>query len=332
VGEQATVNTTTRGFGASGIANINAREIKVIGSINSSALKPSTNGQAIFQTPSVPSGSPGELNIRSEHLTLTDGGQLSVTNEGTSTVAGTLRVNSSLISLENKSSINASTASGEGGDIFLTSDTLNLRDSSITATASDNGNGGNITIATNILTSKNSNIIANAYLGRGGNIKINAQGVFPSGDSQITASSEKGINGTVKINTQERYLNQIPSPTTAFSQNPEIVSVCQGRSNSEKAQFVITGTGGLPPSPEDLPDIHGLWQQNPIATAAQETDSKNSEDTTAIVEAQGWIQNPDGSIVLTAEPNAINAGAAVSANPCQSENSGIQVSQNKAQQ
>jgi large exoprotein involved in heme utilization and adhesion len=88
-----------------------------------------------------------------------------------------------------------------------------------------------------------------------------------------------------------------------------------GRS-SGNSEFFITGTGGLAASPENLPDTQSTWQRNSHEKSSQFT---TSPDTTEIIEAQGWVKNPDGSITLTAQANVVNPDATQSANSCNSD-------------
>ncbi|MBD2247799.1 filamentous hemagglutinin N-terminal domain-containing protein [Nostoc sp. FACHB-888] len=319
VGEQATVNTSTIGSGLPGFVTINASDIEINGGDISSAVVSEQDDQQLIAAPSEQNGTSGQITINAESLKLTQG-IISVRNQGTSE-AGTLRVNSRFISLNNKSSINASTASGEGGDIFLTSGYLRLRDSSITATAGNNGNGGNIRIATNIITATDNNAItANAFRGRGGNIRIDTKGLFVSPDTQITASSERGINGTVEINVQDRNPSQTKVQPEAIAQTPEVVPVCQGDSGGVASTFVNTGAGGLATSSDNQLDNSSTWQRNSNPVQAiddwEQSKPSNTEEPIEIVEAQGWILNADGDVVLTAQADPPSPYAEVSPSRC----------------
>jgi large exoprotein involved in heme utilization and adhesion len=150
----------------------------------------------------------GSVTINTKKLWVTDGGSITVKNEGIGN-AGNLFVNAETIALNN-GQITAGTTQGEGGNLFLQGNTLLLRDgSSITATAGGIGAGGNITIQAPIIVGlENSDIIANAINGKGGMIQINTQSIWGlkyrdrlTADNDITASSEFGINGNVTLNT-----------------------------------------------------------------------------------------------------------------------------------
>ncbi|PSB42045.1 hypothetical protein C7B80_28795 [Cyanosarcina cf. burmensis CCALA 770] len=129
-----------------------------------------------------------------------------------------------------------------------------------------------------------------------------------------------GINGTVQINT----LLVNPSPDLVqpevIRSTPEIASVCQGRSNTAASEYVITGTGGIPSSPDDLLSSNGGWHDNSISPIADEDlgepNSSIPREPTQLIEAQGWKQNPDGTIILTAEPNTAIPDSSVATLSC----------------
>jgi filamentous hemagglutinin family protein len=318
VGDMARVSTSTRGFGSAGIVTINASHVEVKGSVESSAVRASTDTQKLFGAPPVPSGSPGEVNINTENLRITDGGQVSVTNRGTSTNAGRLTINARSITLDNKGSIAASTASGEGGNIFLNIQALQLRhNSSITSTASTKGDGGNININTDILFAlENSSITANAFEGQGGNVKINTQGFFLSPDSKITASSEKGINGSVQISTlQIDFTKAAIVPPTINT--PIVVQACATQSEAISSNLVNRGTGGIPQSPRDPLNSSLGWhdERQPVSTQKSEL-STETEPTQEYLEAQGWKNNRDGTVSFTITPDEVTAYSSLSEPPC----------------
>lgn len=254
-----------------------------------------------------PTGDAGDLQITTQNLLVSDGAAISVENVGSGN-AGQLKIQASSITVE-RGTVRASSKSGEGGNIFLRSHSLQLRqDSNMTATAlGSNGNGGNININTDLLSVlEGSQITANAVQGRGGNIQIKTQGLFRSPDSKITATSDFGINGTVRINTLLANPVSDTLEPQSISKASEIASVCQGRSNTAASKFVITGTGGIPPSPDELLYTNSGWHDNSVLANAsknlRQTEPITTNEPTQLIEAQGLKQNPDGTIILTAEP------------------------------
>ncbi|BAY47724.1 hemagglutination activity domain protein [Scytonema sp. HK-05] len=226
--------------------------------------------------------------------------------------AGNIEVNARSIRLDNQGTITTETKSGEGGNITLKARDIVLRNNSnITAsagTAQAGGNGGNIKIDTDVLVSaKNSDITANAFEGNGGNIRINTQGLFLSPDSDITANSERGLDGVVEINTPGIdpssglvNLPEAPPDDTRLAQG------CQAGGTQQQNQFIITGRGGLPPSPLEMltPDA----VQVDLVTLKPERENRKNANVTStttatpepIVEATGWVVNAKGEVVLIA--------------------------------
>ncbi|MBX9256252.1 filamentous hemagglutinin N-terminal domain-containing protein [Desmonostoc muscorum CCALA 125] len=280
-------------------------------------------------------GNSGSVTINTKRLNLREGTLINVSNFGSGD-AGNLNINAEYISLDN-SIVAAATESGKGGNIFLNSNVLQLsNNSSINATARELGfpsdissnstrrnlnDAGNININTIIfIASKKNNITANAFEGRGGNIKINTQGLFISPDTKITASSQRGINGTVQVNFQNRNPSLTKVQPQAIAQAPEIVSVCQGRSRGIASTFVNAGAGGLAASSGNQLDSSSTWQRNSTPLGAidnlEQSNLSTTEEPIEIVEAQGWIRNADGDVVLTAEADPPSPYAEVSASKC----------------
>ncbi|MBD6620643.1 filamentous hemagglutinin N-terminal domain-containing protein [Komarekiella sp. 'clone 1'] len=331
VGDMARVSTSTRGFGSAGIVTINASHVKVKGSVESSAVRASTDTQKLFGAPPVPSGSPGEVNINTVSLLITDGGQASVTNEGTSSDAGTLTINARSITLNNKSSITATTASGEGGNIDINSQNLQLRNSTISATAEGNSNGGNIDINTLLLTgSENSSIKANAVEGNGGNININTQILIFSPNSFITASSQLGVDGTVNINfTNQDPTRGVMTVPKIVQQPPKMASVCVAQSGTGR-ELLTVAKNSPPPNFDEQLYSQPFVQRNSISVESTEPPTKSQsskiKETTKIVEAQGWVINSKGNVELVATtPNQAAHNSFLAANSCSSVGSVAEV-------
>ncbi len=228
--------------------------------------------------------------------------------------------------LENEVAIAAETASGNGGNIQLKAPDLILlrRNSNISTTAGSKGaggDGGNITINTsNLVALENSDITANAFAGKGGRVLITAQAIFGAQSrteetpkSDITAISQIGgpeLSGTVELNTPD------VDPSSGLIELPQTVVDISGLSdrrcspNAQQSSFVVTGRGGLPPSPteplDDNPYLVDLVNINPQPqvnrAGSQQVSRGESPQIAEIVEAQGWIINDKGQVVLVANP------------------------------
>jgi filamentous hemagglutinin family protein len=322
VGDKASVDTSTYGFGDGGTIIINASDLKISGSVNSSALKASSDIQRFFRSPSTPSGSSGEVNISTKTLEVLSGGEIAVKNKGTGN-AGTLTINAGSINLNNDGAIAASTASGEGGNISLEARSVQLRDNSfITATAqSGQGNGGNINIKSGtVVLLEDSRITANAFEGRGGNINIDTQGLFVSPNSSITASSAKGVNGIVTVNTGEMNFVNTVALKTGFNNN-DTSKFCADSESREQLQ--IAGSGGIPASPSDSFNSLDGWSDDRkpnTNTTQSETNTSSTQNLVApeYIEAQGSISNNDGTISFTDVPSDTTPYSSLSSAPCHS--------------
>jgi filamentous hemagglutinin family protein len=281
-------------------------------------------GSGIFASTNPGSnGVGGDINIDPQTVTIADGARISVDSQGQGN-AGNIRLQAESLTL-NQGAISATTTSGEGGNLFLeVRDLLLLRNNSqISTNAGGTGNGGNITIAAQFIVAnpfENSDITANAFAGRGGNINIRTQGLFGIEPrvrltplSDITASSELGVRGTIAINSPEvdpnRGTTELPQTFAA----PPILQGCQAGNPQAASSFVDVGRGGLPPNPVETLSDEAVWQDlRPIAPASsdrrqatQRQSKRHSEPLSAsvtepIVEAQGWLIDARGQVVLTA--------------------------------
>ncbi len=238
--------------------------------------------------------------------------------------AGTMNITANSIKLNNQGSIIARTISGEGGNITLVARDLILlyRNSIISAEAfTGKGNGGNISIDPPfVIGSGNSDIVADAFGGNGGNINITADSIIglkfrplrtPLND--ITASSKFGLQGNVVINTPE------VDPSSGLLILPEefvdvqqlVDPTCKADLAQNQSQFVVTGRGGLPPKPNEtlrgegiLTDWVSLDSELEVSESKNNTAiSVNNSAPKTIVEAQGWVIDSQGKVVLVAAAN-----------------------------
>jgi filamentous hemagglutinin family protein len=320
-GAQISASTSSRGNG--GDLRITAPEsITLTG--NGSLISAETSG----------SGTGGDLTLKTGTLTVNDNAQVTVSSSQTGN-AGSITVEADAIRLDNKGKISADT-SGGGGNIELRSRDLILRHgSSITTNARGSSiTGGNITIDTDNLVAvpnENSDISANAEDSFGGRVIVNASGIFgtqfrdaPTPLSDITASSELSpqFNGTVELNTPGIDLNRGLMNLPTAPVDTEVSQVCQAGTRQNQNSFIITGRGGLPPNPRqflrsravevdwvtlDAPannlteDVQNRERQQQ-RSGEQTSKSANNVNTQSseIVEAQGWVVEANGNIILVA--------------------------------
>jgi large exoprotein involved in heme utilization and adhesion len=291
------------------------------------------------QTTATATGNVGNINIEVQVLAVRNNASITVEDrstrvdgQGTEPI-GNINIQTESFTID-RGIISAETASTNGGNIALdVQDLLLLRNGSLISTNAGTvgagGNGGNITFNGNFIVAvpkENSDITANAFTGQGGRVEINAQSVFGiqarpqlTPLSDITASSERGIAGVVSINTPDvdpnRGLVQIPVDVTDAS--GLIVQTCPtGNTTANQSnEFVITGRGGLPPTPSEAVNRDAI-QVDLVTTNAEEQPSisPNQPDQTSsprttpatrlthapLVEAQSWQLGADGRVVLVA--------------------------------
>ncbi|HEY9800382.1 MAG TPA: S-layer family protein, partial [Leptolyngbyaceae cyanobacterium] len=307
-------------------------------------------------------GDGGKISIDPRTLVILDHAGIGVNSEGKGK-GGDININSDNLTLDNHAFISAETASNQGGSIFLKIGDLLLlrRKSNISTnagTAQAGGDGGDIKIDSDFivaLPSEDSNITANAFTGRGGNVNISATSIFgmkyrksPTLRSDITASSQFGITGNVTLNTPNvdpsHGLVELPKnvvdPTEQIAQNP-----CQ---RGLASKFIITGRGGLPPSPNeatssdtvrvdlvepapggagaqrrstspslrDAPRTETLTRTSTLSGQGSEEKGKSSVSK-SIVPAQGWIFDKNGEVMLTGyDPTGTGSQRPVNSDGC----------------
>jgi filamentous hemagglutinin family protein len=277
------------------------------------------------------SGAAGNLTLETDRLTLRDGAEIGVNNQGKGD-AGNLEVIARNLLLDNQAVLSATTTSGQGGNITLTIDDLLLlrRNSQISTTAGldrAGGDGGNISIDSDLIVAvpdEDSDITANAFLGRGGKIDIKTQGLFGlefrnfrTPLSEITASSEFGIAGVVNIDILDvdpaQGLTELPANIVDVSR---LIGQDFCRVVGKNSEFVVTGRGGLPTSPNETLKANAPWEDLRVdeskptdfklpSSARSEQPKMEDSQAERIVEAQGWISMPNGNVLLTAKPATV---------------------------
>jgi filamentous hemagglutinin family protein len=318
--EGGVLGTSTVSTGSAGSVTVNASDSIEIrgrsaGSINPSRIVSTAEifdpvTQATFRLPAIPSGDAGSLTINTPSLRITDGAFVTVKNDGPG-IAGDVQINANSIGLDNQGSITASTASGNGGDIRLNlQDSLLLRHGSkLSVTAAGTGNGGNLSINTPVLVGlENSDIIANADLGNGGNIQINTQGIFGlenrpelTPESDISASSQFGVSGSITINNPnaDSSLGIVELPQDPIDPSQDIGRGCGEIADS---QFIASGRGGIPESPDATIQSSRIWNDLRDLPAVESSEMADTATVPAmpLVEATTWVRNDRGQVELVA--------------------------------
>ncbi|QDL12866.1 filamentous hemagglutinin (plasmid) [Brasilonema octagenarum UFV-E1] len=308
----AQLTAQTLGQGNAGTIKVNATDFVNISSNSSNG------NRGLFVSSQSPTGTAGDIIVTSPRVTLDNSGTLNA--ESTSGNGGNINLNvRDLLLLRRGAQISTTAGNQQNG-----------------------GDGGNITInAPNGFIvappKENSDITANAFTGRGGQVQINAQSIFgiqprsqltPQND--ITASSELGISGTVQINTPDIDPTKGLVPLTV-----DVVDVARlvdenVCARTAKSSFTYTGRGGLPPSPNNTLNSDAVWEDwrltavprgnsgSPLGIRGQEGERERGREgeklqnpnlvntpTGEIVEAQGWVVNANGDVILVADVPAV---------------------------
>ncbi|MFB2898414.1 filamentous hemagglutinin N-terminal domain-containing protein [Aerosakkonemataceae cyanobacterium BLCC-F50] len=282
-------------------------------------------------------GKAGTLKVDADSIRLDNSSGLTA---DTKAGGGSIELSSQSITLRGGSSITTNATGGEsGGNIKMQTGFLQLRNGSRITTNAEGENviGGNITLnADAIVGLENSDITANSKNSQGGNITINTQGIFglqtrtreelqrllntndptlldprnlPTSDITATGANSS-LSGNLAINTPE------VNPSSGLANLPAnpvdattlVASTCRPR-GEEQGEFIFTGRGGLPPSPNELIRNEATWMDlREIALSegrgAEEQRSRGAgenRELTSIVEAQGWMKNSQGQVVLVAQ-------------------------------
>jgi large exoprotein involved in heme utilization and adhesion len=271
---------------------------------------------------------------------------LFVNSQSTTGTAGDIIVTSPRVTLDNSGTLNAQSASGNGGNINLQTDLLLLRRgaqiSTTAGTARDGGNGGNINIDAPsgfivAVPRENSDITANAFTGSGGRVQIIAFGIFgmtvrsredlarllgtldptqldprllPTSDITAISQTNPSLNGQVTTITPDVDPNSGLVNLPAVPVDTEVAQGCTAGGSQATSEFIVTGRGGLPPNPGDTLSTDAvqvdLMSLNPeVNKPSTPAVSTNLTSSAPLVEAQGWVIDANGKVVLTANASTV---------------------------
>lgn len=188
---------------------------------------------------------------------------------------------------------------------------------------------------------ENSDITANAFEGKGGNVNITASAIFglvprsreelqtlvgtenpseldpsrlPSNDVTAISKTNPSLSGQVTFNILDtdprQALTDLPKAIVDVSRL--IAQGCSGSGSNVgegKSEFIITGRGGLPPQLGDPLRTEAIVANDGTLGAGEKNRSSSvtakvttPSTSTQLVEAQGWVFNNKGEIVLTSQP------------------------------
>ncbi|MEH2079039.1 MAG: filamentous hemagglutinin N-terminal domain-containing protein [Nostoc sp.] len=317
---------STKGSGSAGNLDITTGQLIV----RNGAITVSSEVRegVTYEVPVPVLGKAGELNITARSILLDNQGKLtsnSKSGEGGDII---LQVRDLLLMRRNSQISTNGGGDKTGGNItikapngFLVATPFGNND--ITANGFS-GSGGKITI-----TAKN----LFGFVPRTG---ADVERLDPTGEtnpknletSDITAFSQQNpsLNGTVQINSPDADPNKglVELPVNLVDASQQIVASCSSGGKIARSSFITTGRGGLVADPTEpliaddavLADwitlkpesqnrVGGI-QKRAVVQAKRNTEEKSQKvnsvnEPTQIVEAQGWVRDDNGSVVLVAQ-------------------------------
>ena len=323
------ISAGTSGKGTAGNMEIKANLVELVGFRQSGNT---TAKSGLFASALQENGQGGNLSVTANRLIVRDGATINASNFFSSDpenlkgragigAAGNININVPFIQLENQAIITANANAGDKGNINIQSRNLQLRRGSVISTnAKNSANGGNINIDINtLLALENSDITANSEGSFGGKVTINAKGILgtqfqqeltPQSDITATSSLGASFNGVVNINTiavdPSSGLVELPQALSDSSQK-----IKAGCAASIGNNFIVSGKGGLPQSPDDLfngettyTDLFDLVSSNskaPSNISNRKSIVSIENQKNQIVEATGWEVDANGDVVLVAK-------------------------------
>ncbi|MEH1836342.1 MAG: filamentous hemagglutinin N-terminal domain-containing protein [Nostoc sp.] len=290
-------------------------------------------------------GKAGDLNITARSILLDNKGKLTSNSESGKGGNITLQVqNLLLMRRESKITTNADTArlGGDGGNIIINAPNGFIvappsGNSDITANAFS-GSGGKITI-----TAKN--IFGFVPRTRADVERLDLKEINPNNlpTNDITAFSQQNpsLNGTVQINSPDADPSKelVELPVNVVDASRQIVARCNSGGKIARSSFIVTGRGGIAADPTEplmadavLTDWITLKpesknradgiQKRVVVQAQRNTDEKSQKvnyvnEPIQIVEAQGWVIDANGNVVLVAQvPTASPHNSSLTATSC----------------
>ena len=260
-------------------------------------------------------GNIGNITISTTNLNLANGGRVDTASTGETGDGGSISITTTEdIIMSNNGFISAeSSGNNDGGNV-------NINTRFIIAFPEGNSDNPFMTkpaanFAEDSLLQFGNDILASAEQGQGGNITINARSLFgieerplSNSTNDINASSEFGLSGTVQIDILEVDPSRDSLDIAVAPVETEVTQTCESDIDGNQSELTVTGRGGLPDSPEThlssgfvLED----WRveetrSRESARSPENLPEKDTKRTEPIVEANSWMIDQQGKVVLVA--------------------------------
>lgn len=260
----------------------------------------------------------GDVNITAEDIRLRNGSLISTSVFNSTGGGGNITINSPVFLALEDSDILANASAGPGGDITINSQAF-LRElfdgGRATAVGRNPGNFGrfrsnnrvDISVSRNprnsvVVVDRNSDVF----------IQNNAAPLRGNNRVDISADSQTGSDGNVDLPNPDPSLGVTPLPADLIDPGDQLDRSCPTlRDSQARSSFTVTGRGGLPSSPSEALDNHGIvstWINDDSAEQQQASTQKIPipqssvpNPQSPILEAQGWVVNEKRQVILTAQ-------------------------------
>jgi filamentous hemagglutinin family protein len=342
----SSLTASTNTSGSAGNVNLSTRQLIIrdgaVVSVSSQAAKDVT-----YVNGAINLGQAGDINVKADSIILNDGKLTSNSDLGK---GGNITLNIRDLLLMRRQSQIATDAqtplsSGDGGKININAPSAfiiahPLENNDITANGFS-GAGGQITITA-------VNIFGFVPRNRADLVKLlntedpNKLKPSNSDTNDITAFSQESpsLNGIIQINSPDVDPSNglVKLPISVIDTSRVIADSCNGSGKLARGKFTVTGRGGIAASPTEplmadqviadwitldseidnhvsKPNQAVISKQTNTQNHLHQVNSVNQSDE--IVEAQGWVMNAEGNIVLLASaPNVIPNNLSIPSASC----------------
>jgi filamentous hemagglutinin family protein len=298
------INSLTFGSGSAGEVAVTAGHLTIVGDpssyitrygtgISTSAVLGSTGAGgrvtvtadtielrdiSLISSSTFGSGDAGEVAVKADRLTVTDGGMVETNSAGANGAAGDVSIQARHLTVRNDGLIGSSgTGSGPAGNVRLTTDTLEVGDASICTMGTGSLGGAIALTATDLIHLENAEVNSNGILPETGKSVITLEApLIALNDSRVTSLTGTGqplagsglaqLFGDVTVISPESFVAASSSVTLTGVEGdvgfqlvvPESVFLnvgdllresCAARRTGTASSFTAMGRGGRLPDP-----------------------------------------------------------------------------------
>jgi filamentous hemagglutinin family protein len=249
----------------------------------------------------------GDITIKARDIRLRDRSLISTSVFDNTGGGGNITINSETFVILDDSDILANAAAGPGGDITINSPVFLAALFSTNQATAVGRNPGDLTQ----FRGNNRVDISDNFVGVDDSDRITIVGDFAPfrGNDRvdISAASQSGTNGIVRIPNNQDVGRLSELPTNLVDPEGLIDRRCTRAGADRGSSFVVTGRGGLPPSPNETLRGEAVitnWvtldsEEENTNSAARETNPTSTRPK-QLVEAQSWVYGTDGQVILVA--------------------------------